>query len=89
MTLVRGNVDQRIERKAPPQQFLVARLRDAAMICCFKPRPALALNQRRDFVHPLRAKAQVGSQGCPKHVQFKSAAEPKLINRHTSKILSQ
>ena len=49
LTEVRGYVDQRIERKArnaTPQQVIDARLRHVAMLCRFKQRPAVLLNQR-------------------------------------------
>lgn len=53
---VRGDVDQRIQRKtrnAPPQQLIDARLRDAAMFGRFKLLRAVLLNQRGDFVPQL------------------------------------
>ena len=46
---VRGDVDQRIERKArnaATQQLIDARLHHAAMLGRFKLRPAVLLNQR-------------------------------------------
>ena len=49
LTEVRGDVDQRIERKsrnATPQQLIDARLRLAAMLCRFKLHPSFLLNQR-------------------------------------------
>ena len=36
------------------------RLRRAAMLCCFKMRPAIFLNQRRDFVPQLLPQPQIG-----------------------------
>lgn len=50
---VRGDVEQRIERKAAPEQLIDTRLRHAAMLCRFKLRPAVLLSQCRDFVHQL------------------------------------
>ena len=64
LTKVHGNVDQRIKREsrnAPTQKLIKARLRDAAMFCRFRLRLAFGLNQRRDFVHQLKAQPQVGS----------------------------
>jgi hypothetical protein len=59
----RGNVDQGIQRKpgdAPAQQIADARLRDGTVAGGFYLRPAFALDQRGNFVHQLRAHAQVG-----------------------------
>ena len=52
LTKMRRDVNQCIEREARDaavQLFIEARLCHAAMLCRFKLRPAILLNQRRDF----------------------------------------
>ena len=51
--LTSASSEKREMRNATPQQLIDARLRDAALLCRFKLRPAVLLNQRCDLVHQL------------------------------------